>query len=188
MGFPGQFRIPGHSGTDKKHKKAFTKWRKWQREDALTYENGSRTSARTGRYESEYSIPTYIKKWFLIVGIPIIFLAVGSLSYLVFNAGDGLISSYKKAEVVIDSPHNDVERLNAFLFYDKLANRWLEKGDYEEALANFNQALKMAPYSKRARLGLIKVLEHYCEYGESYCVEAAEQRAFVDGMGWRSDS
>jgi len=187
MGFPGHFRIPGHSGTDQKHKKAFTKWRKWQREDAFTYEGGRKESQRTGQYESEHVMPSSAKKWLLRLGLPIATIALISSGWLIFQAGDGMMSAFDQIETITLAPENDTERLQAYKYYRGLANQALEEGNYEAGRVNYTHALNMAPYSKSARLGLTIVLEHYCEKDQIYCEEAAEQRNFMNKMGWRSN-
>lgn len=186
MGFPGHFRIPGHSGTDQKHKKVFTKWRKWQREDALTYESGRKSSQRTGQYKSEHEISDNGRKWVLFLGLPIVLLALACGGWLIFQAGDGVMSSFEEPTSISLNPRTDEERLRTYQHYRRLGNQALEAGNYEAAKDNFTYALTVAPYSENARAGLTLVLEHYCEADQIYCDVAAEQRSFMDEMGWKT--
>lgn len=187
MGFPGHFNIPGHSGTDQKHKKAFTKWRKWQREDALSYESERKSSQRTGQYKSEHEVSRTGRKWLLILGLPVVLLALACSGWLIFQAGDGMMSSFEQPLTISLTPQTDAERLRSYDHFRRLGNQALEEGHHEAARVNFTHALTLAPYSKNARVGLTLVLEHYCVENERYCDEAKEQRRYMKKMGWGED-
>ncbi|WP_020571859.1 hypothetical protein [Neolewinella persica] len=176
----GPSRISGHSGTDKKHKKAFTKWRKWQREDSMTYEGGRETAQRSGRYVSEHKRSASERNWLIILGLPIVLIALIGGAWLLYHAAGGVLSSIDQPEILTLPPQNDVQRLQAYRSYQRTANNNLQKGDYEEARDNFYLALEMAPFSQTARKGLVEVVEYICEKDLNYCEEALTQRDYLN--------
>lgn len=180
MGYVGG-SIPGHSGTQQKHKKAFAQRRAWGG-DWLSLSTGeSKKGKVTGKYTSQYGNSEIVR------GINV---SLGIAAFVI-----GCWWFYNVVNTFYDEPGTTVASPQVFTPEDKHAYHFLVDNahgslagkDYRLAIYEFQSALKIAPYGKEARLGLLKAMQERCLKLDEYCDEIAEQAAFVEGMGWLED-
>lgn len=183
--FPCSSNTPGFSGTDKKHRKAFLKWRDWQKDGAYSYESEIRQGKRHGVFDLEYREGRLSRLLIRIVGIPLVLAALLGLGVLLYGIGD----SYVESQILAGIPPTiiELERDDAYNFYHKIGRQWLAAGDMEEARVNFGKALEIAPYGQNARFALTKILEGMCKEKGLYCEESKVQRDFINGMEWTEE-
>ncbi len=180
--FPGQYNIPGHSGTAQKHRKAFAKSRDRQKQVAYSNEGSKGNAVRSGKFRHYYGQHKLGRILTAAIGIPLILAALLGLGVLLYGIGDSYVDSQVRANA--HQPKIEIERDDAYNFYTRLGNRWLLAGDMEEARLNFGKALEIAPYGQNARFALAEILEKMCQGQGLYCEDANSQRDFIQGMGW----
>lgn len=177
MGYVGG-SIPGHTGTQQKHKKAFARRKQWAigRPLADSEEEGNRRVV--GKYELQ-NTGEELSNWiFLLLGI----LLIGAACWW----GSAVTSNYNGSPRVIESKPDifTKEQTRAYNFLVKSGDQSLALKDYRLAVSEFNLALEIAPYGKNARLGLVRALTLHCAEYREYCDKVDEQNTFIKQMGW----
>ncbi|MEM9261115.1 MAG: hypothetical protein AAGA62_15845, partial [Bacteroidota bacterium] len=151
---PCQFKIPGHSGTDQKHKRVFANWKK-SASGQPTERNIN--GKRSGKYQRAHAQSPFEKRVFTVISVPVVLAALFCFVWMFTSAKTGLENALDKTKVTAKKVHTEKEK--AYFFYTRIAERQLAARDYEEARINFSQALKFGPYGRNARIGLAKTLD-----------------------------
>ena len=169
--FPCHFKIPGHSGTDFKHRKAFRKLNK-------RLKKLKRTNASLRKPASNSTNKKILSFTKTGVNLPIKWLVAllqvtmfGLVFLLVLEVGrsfsDNLIASEQ------NSKGYHTELLNTT--YENVmirADDYLEKGELDAAREQYFRALRIKQYAFGANLGMTKTLLKKCKRSGQYCGEA----------------
>lgn len=191
----GQFgKIPGHSGTEFKHRVGFKRVKAYQKNkmriSTSEVEKVSVPPSELRNYEG-YSLFTSLFTSFVIL------VFCGLIGSLLYVAGSVLMERIETTdeahnyEVEQDRLYNDeiysYKRFatdNPYKLFTDTGNYHLTSGEMRSAQEEFQRALKVEPYGKEARLGLIKILDYYCCVRSIYCEQLDEQVTFAEGMGF----
>lgn len=174
MGYSG-FKIPGHSETAQKNKKAFARRKHWGGKRRA--DDHGEASKIVGKYKTQYGPD--LSNW--ILGL--LFLLLAGASYW-WHTGMTSNSATEQRGIETKREGFSEKEQHAYNFLVSSGHKSLAIKDYRVAAYEFNQALKIAPYGKNARLGLVATLKEMCAENHSYCKRAEEQSAFVERMGW----
>ncbi len=177
MGYVGG-SIPGHTGTQQKHKRVFARRKQWAKGRPLydSEEIGKRRVV--GEYQLQNTSGELSNWIFLLLGL--LLIGAGCWWGTAINS-----SSYGNPVTIEQKPKSFTkEETHAYNFLVKSGHRSLAVKDYRVAAYEFNQALKIVPYGKEARLGLVKVLTLNCAEYQEFCDKIEEQKTFVKQMGW----
>lgn len=177
MGYSG-FKIPGHSETAQKNKKAFARRNHWGGKRPI--DNQGEASKIVGKYKTQYGPD--LSNWILAL----LFFLLAGASYWWHTA---MTSDSPVERQVIETKRDGFseEEQHAYNFLVSSGRKSLEIKDYRLATYEFNQALEIAPYGKQARLGLVATLKEMCAENAYYCKRVEEQQDFVKGMGWQEE-
>lgn len=189
MGFPGHFKIPGHSGTDFKHRKAFSKVKAYQK---------TRKSVRKHIASSKFGDPGIVSQLqeartskantfatYLSIGSKL-FFALALLTTFVL----GMNWVLNRPISISPEPENlafKKELRDAYHVLVTTGNNFLLGGSLDEAQSEFVRAIKIDEYGELARIGLTKVLAKKCELYNEFCEEAVQQKDFLKEMGYLSE-
>lgn len=177
MGYVGG-KIPGHTGAQQKHKKVFARRKQWAKGRPLAGSGEEGKRSVVGKYQLQ-NTGGGLSDWiFLLLGG----LLIGAGCWW----GSAINYSPDGSQIVIEQkPQNFTkEEIHAYNFLVKSGGNSLIAKDYRVAAYEFNQALKIAPYGKEARLGLVKTLTLNCAEYHEFCDRVEEQANFVEQMGW----
>lgn len=190
MGSPGHFRIPGHSGTDVKHKKAFTRIKEYYRNRTST--SLSSKSARTGHAENHKTRSRYKGK--RVQNLIVRSLQI-SLFLLVVVGGVLIVKNLHLRSSVGVGPildrlekKNKAEVQTAYKLWVKEANDHLKANELAYAQRDYIRAIRIYKYGKAGRIGLTEVLMRRCHSEGVYCEEAEEHLTFVREMNYLSET
>ena len=180
----GNGKISGHSGTEFKHRKAFTgikaHRKRWQ--SSVNKEQPSDTVSW-----KEVNMERTAKKWedaqrALLFLIPILIIAnflvwkyddkFGQMINEQYAARQDYVAQQKALRVMSE---NDA----AYDLLTRSGKLFLKSGSLDYAQKEFIGALKLYPYGKEANIGLTKVLVKKCELCQMYCEEAEQYLAFI---------
>lgn len=148
--FPGHCNIPGHSGIDQKHKKAFIRIRDHLDTSRFTYENKGERPALEPSSRKEVHLPKWLKNSAVLL---FILLAIGSASgigWLVWNVSDTYVASVPKIQP--DQPDMNAYRIltnsggrNLCAYLDQSAKGTYDRDYLFFAKAEYQRALKILP-------------------------------------------
>ncbi len=182
---PGHFRLPGHSGTDFKHRKAFERGKELQQQK-IPSRSASSTPPKVP-YQSAYSGSVKLQWVLQTIAVLITFGALLCISYV-------LISNYYAAPPFTASSweleHSRLKKENQRA-YEMLVDRgdtFLASGELERAHGAFAQALQIDQYGKNARRGLTKTLALRCQTEGTHCAAANENLDFLLKMQYATEA
>ena len=194
MGPPGHCKIPGHSGTDFKHRKAFKKRKEYLTKQLLskkTFKNTGLLKNDKHRNEIGNNGRSEINKGTLLVLSFFIVAALGSIIYMgsqIYKkpVREFLEVSLDEVQPIIKS-HQQRELEEAYNFLASSGNGYLNANLLDEAQTEFSHALKLYEYGRKARIGLTKILIKKCEMYSNLCKEAEENIEFLIEMKYASE-
>jgi hypothetical protein len=177
MAYVGNW-ISGHSGTAQKSKKVFARRKQWAKGRLPSEGTNDGERKVVGEYELHPGGNGIADGLFLLLAI----LLLGACGWWV----QGVNASSATASHDIEKQRDGFsdEEKHAYQFLVDSGSRNLDFKDHRLAIYEFNEALKIAPYGKEARLGLLKAMELRCATTGEYCDRAEEQYTFVKEMGW----
>ena len=176
MGWSGM-KIPGHSGTQFKNRKAFKNKLK-----PIADSQNSNTTKQDIYHEYSYDELLQDRaahkkvnfKVFLWICIPSVTLLLAYLSYMgVFFSDQNLNISEQTHST---SPHADPNSYQILVEAGFIA---LRDNRLYDAQLDFMQALQVDKYGKQANLGLTKTLSETCRQRGKFCEEAASYYDFT---------
>jgi len=191
MGYVGG-KIPGHSGTAQKHKKAFARQKQWAKGRLQREQTETQTRKVVGRYELQADDGRFTN-W-LMLFLVVMLLGAG------YWWADGVIANDSSLQHGIELPSVGFtraqetagtkregftkEQTHAYNFLLRSGRKSFIRADYHVAVYEFDQALKIAPYAKQARLELLDAITKLCAEERYYCDRVEPQRTFLKEMGW----
>ena len=174
---PGHFKIPGHSGTDFKHKKAFSRQKDYYRKK-LKEKSKYNSLDKVNTYKVEFK-PTEKKNLVLetvkYIGITITFIGL-------FWIGSKLFESYKisaKQSIEYHQESKNRTKNEAYNVLTKTGLDYFNSGELDMAQEEFILALKINQNGLDARIGLTKVLQAKCIALNKFCVEFEENLEYL---------
>ena len=195
MGFPGHFKISGHSGTDFKHRKLFSEINKYNRTRKSI--NKSKTNKKENSAKNkpiikkDYEISKYDKYVRLGIKLPIFLtfltlMIVGAKSYS--NVMEDILgeASLKSKESLTIKEKEDNE--NAYKVLVESGSQYMKSELLDEAYFEFVRALNVDKYGKDARIGLTKVLVKKCKLKNQNCYEAELNINYLKEMNYISEN
>ena len=193
MGFPGHFNIPGHSGTDFKHRKAFAKIKDYNRK---------RSSIDLPKIETEKDFktsPQFSKKYQLTFAekaikfgfkLPL-FLCFIIISFWVFNNFTNhyfsVINNSDKAYQTTVKEYKAKEKRENYDLFIRSGKSHLKANQLNFAQAEFIRALTIYKYAKEARVGLTLTLVEKCNSRKEFCQEAQDHILFLKKMKYLTE-
>lgn len=179
MGTPCHFKIPGHSGTDVKHRRAFAQ-RKEYLKKGIFYKNKKRSFTSINKKlipkKADFEKYKLTKKIAFILAI-FFLLSIGGIIYTLGNLYKKPFYEFMNANPKYETIEN--KNIAAYNFLVKSGNRLLESDYFDSAQREFMLALKIDEYGKAARIGLTKVLIEKCKTSFELCEEMEENIAFL---------
>jgi hypothetical protein len=182
--FPCQFRIPGHSGADFKHRKPFIKIKehlnKRKRAASVYKKSFSSSSLKTAKSKfSKNDVSHKLLKW---ISAAILVVLCLSIFFLAENVARSVITDLgtdrRKSTDFVD--HQKIKAFNnAYFVLTTTGNAYLEGNMLDEAQTEFARALKINKRGKLAILGMTKTLMKKCAQEGKYCEEANEYLEYV---------
>ena len=184
--FPCQFKIPGHSGTDFKHRKAFKKAKELQ-------DKRKRVSAAITKnnFEPGYSkniANSLLAKW---MKAGLFFSAVVLSLIFVENQADNIstqLKEYKTKSEIIRAENIINVYTRAYKVLTTTGNDYLYWNMLDEAQSEFALALKIDKNGKAANLGMTKTLMKKCAQRSEYCAEAKAYLDYMKSLGEALDN
>ena len=187
MGYCGG-KIQGHSGTQFKHREAFSKIYNYHKSKTFSKNKTiinqySERSASTILINSPRNSSIKILK--IIALILISLLIIKSVKLL-----NSKTSTYLKGKQEILDRKNkidesEMERYNLLI---KSGYKSLKIDQLNDAQTDFVRALRIHEYGKEARFGLISVLNKQCNQNGKFCRDALDNENFVRLMGWLNET
>ncbi|MCB0631869.1 MAG: hypothetical protein R2824_20100 [Saprospiraceae bacterium] len=186
MNFPGQGKIPGHSGTAQNHRKAFAGIKEYYRKKARLSASGSQTTEQSNEFPTRRQLQ-YLQNRRInrLVKAPLLLLILGFIVYGAVMWGGNI--SYSFQESIENSKFEKIERErlyseDRYRFFVESGNEFFNKRLYDEAYRDYVQALKIAPYGRSARIGYVSVLKKKCEFEQIFCEEIDINLQFLKEM------
>ncbi|MEL7248968.1 MAG: hypothetical protein AAFO03_11135 [Bacteroidota bacterium] len=173
---PGHSKIPEHSGTDFKHRKAFSKARELLQKK-IPKRSPSSTSPKAP-YRSAYAGSGKLPWVLQFIGALVALGAIITLGYV-------LISNYyadppfAATSFELKQQQIKAEKERAYQIMVDTGNGYLAHGEPAQAHLEFAQALRIDEYGKDARVGLTKALILRCRTEGKYCEVADDNLAYV---------
>jgi len=195
MGFPGHFKIAGHSGTSFKHRKAFDKRKAYQKQSSNTKKSADKTSIKL---PIKSSVPTDYQKAYqqerrfkLFFKLPVFLITIIVIGFVIVNSS----SHYKEAlnarnhsnKIELEMVMEAVQRED-YLFLVNSGYYYYRRKKLDTAQWEFTRALSIDEYGKEARIGLTRTLIEQCKEYHRACDEISENIEFIRGMKYMSDS
>ena len=187
MGFGGS-KIVGHSGTSFKHRKAFTKIKKFNKLTELSYENApelnDQEQVRKPMISRNLSKKGRVREYVVLAVIIIISLFLFLHFIDILNSKS---TNYLGASLERHTEHRarlDLENYNHFIDvgYDNL-----RRNNLDNAQLYFVKALEIDTKGKEAREGVTQVLHQQCELKKKFCVEYEENLAYLVAMKYDTE-
>lgn len=172
--FPGHFKIPGHSGTDFKHKKVFAALKKNNKQHVFS--KGSPITG--GGYIWRKQKPVY--QFVHAVLVSIIIGAIGMFSYHL------IMDNHLKEsnQIIVIGPPIKPDKLDfygetKYNFYTQMGNYQLSQGNLDLAHESFYKAIKTLQFGIDAKVGMLKVLQLKCQNQGIHCTEFIELEDYL---------
>jgi len=187
MGYGG-CRIPGHSGTQFKHRTAFSRAKHHRsnlRYKNLDYKASSYPNLKNnvGLIREEKTHPVYkilgdAFKWFTAI---LFLLCIAGIAYLIYDSSDLSKNESHPEKFLVNLNalyQNDFDK-RAYRILNNNGARHLYGNNFDFAQAEFTRALKVNPNGKNARRGLTKILIYKCQTKNQYCEDAQKNIEFL---------
>lgn len=168
MGYAG-IKIPGHSGTDFKHKKVFKKSQKILNDQPIYSDV---------RIEHREPKPTY--PWFLKIKIlfTILFFFI---IFIMLSGYASKISNLKIHKRKIESVPflTTMEKHRAAVVMFSSAKNYYNTQQYQEAQDEMTRVLKLYPHDLESIEMMYKILNKQCEIKNKYCDNAKQYEQYL---------
>ncbi len=170
MGYCG-LKIPGHTGTDFKHKKVFTESRKMLNNKSIT------TNAKVEQREKD---PSY--NWFLYLKITIAFVSICTIllliSFFVLRIDNLSIRKTHLSSEYLKSVENRENMEAAEMLYIS-ATQYFNSGALDYAQEEITLILKLYPRNIEALQLMYKILDQQCVINDKFCEEAKDYQEYL---------
>lgn len=192
MGFPGHFKIPGHSGTDFKHRKAFSKIKKYYRDQQIIRSPKSDCESAikaTQQNPIKYRFSKRDKILNLGVKFPLFLLFTTMAFFVLKNFTNYYFTKFEKSnrQFVIDlNKQAEKEKKDAYDLFVRTAQSYLHVNKLDKAQSEFIRALSLDNYGKLARIGLTKTLIKKCKQQQEFCDEIKPHLDYLEQMKYLS--
>ena len=190
--FPCHFKIPGHSGTDFKHRKAFQKSRK--RLEVIKRTNGSYRKMQSAdmpknaKGYSKISINKPLKWLVAAVRLTMFFLLILLIKNIVISVHQELTTNTKKITLTQAFSKNSLTYMEIYYLFVKEGNNYLDQDKLNEAHQLFAKAWNLDRYGFEANLGMTKVLLKKCKSTGEYCSEAEAYLIYIKKIAKLTDN
>jgi len=179
--FPCSFKIPGHSGTDFKHRKAFNKVEELQ--DKRKRTSGaimdSNYDAEPNKYKRNSSFSKWFKAGLLLTTFIFSFFFIKNQASNISNQ----LSKYGAEGEIIKAQSKKNVYTRAYRILTSTGNDYLYWNMLDEAQSEFALALKIDKNGKAANLGMTKTLIKKCAQKSEYCQEAKAYLNYMRSLG-----
>ncbi len=189
MGFPGHSKIAGHSGTEFKHRKAFSKIKHYHQQSSVK-NNVPGTeefllpipATVPTNYLQAYQKERSIK---LLINLPVFLIAISLVGYLLINFSNecekSFVQNYERGLSNLEKNKEEkIRRIKNFTYFYNSGNYHLQKNELLKAQKKFTRALALDEYNIDARIGLTETLIAQCQQYHLFCKEAQIQLDFLD--------
>lgn len=190
MGFPGHFKISGHSGTEFKHRKAFEKIKAYRKQSNETKNHSGKTALKLPikssipiDYQYAYQKNRNLKLFFKL---PIFLVSILSIGFFIANIPKDLGNIYlpKDQELIDAKAKKEAIRLENLTYFYNSGYYHLKRNELEEAHRDFVEVLLKDEYNVDARVGLAETLIARCKQDCVLCEEVHLQLDFIDKMDY----
>lgn len=187
MGYCG-IKIPGHSGTSFKHRKAFTKIKKFNELTELSYESAPELSDPQVTV-SKVINRTDSKKGIVIEHAILIATVIVSFSLLLyfFDVLDNSSKEYLGTSLEMYNERNTRLDKENYNHYIDVGFDNLRRENLDNAQLYFVKALEIDTKGKEARIGVTQVLHQQCESKNQFCSEYEENLAYLTAMKYNTE-
>ena len=189
MGFPGHFKISGHSGTEFKHRKAFSKIKSYKESS-----NSKNKQSESGEYilPIKATVPTDYQHAYrqdrnmrLFFKLPVFLITLILVSFVVVKTSGGheMVVEYSIQAPCLDlTPQEKEECLEAYLLFVNSGYYHLNNGELNTAQWEFTRAIYIYEYGKGARIGLTRTLIAQCKDHQKECDNIQVNLEFIRSM------
>ncbi len=174
----GGGKIPGHSGTDFKHRKAFggTKafYKKWQiyNKHKLARSSQSFEEIRRARqHQKNVEIKSLLYLMAIIVSLTIVALWCFENYYPVYVVKSSEYRYNRYEQLYFDKKMEEKE--NEYHSLVKSGNRFFKEKKLIQSQRAYRKAIRLFPSRIKATEGMKNVLEQRCKTDNKYCDEAS---------------
>ena len=186
MGYSGGFKIPGHTGTDFKHRKVFSQYDS-TKNAIYSQPLGHSNDLKPKLEPQKFRIKNEKSKSEAIIRL-LVFLAFFSLlgfGFFSFNylLSEAFNSSSPRSQLLLEQYQKN-ERNSGYSMLVATGKQYYKAGKLDDAQAEFIRAIKIKEYGKSAWLGLTNVLNEKCRLYNQYCDEAKENEEFINEIGF----
>ncbi len=189
MGFPGHFKIAGHSGTSFKHRKAFEKIKSYQEQsknektsfDEGTYKLPIKSSVQTNYQEANKQD----RRMRLFFKLPVFLISVIVFSFVFVKSSKyykNMLNARNQQEIIGFKTVQETGNLEDYIFFVNSGYYHLRRKQTSTAQSEFIRALSIDKYGKDARIGLTKTLIERCKDYHEGCEEIQANLNFIRGM------
>lgn len=178
MGFSG-CHIPGHSGTQFRHRKAFVKNKSNKALKTLPnfVKNDSSFSAEKRDTYSDSVIVKILQK----IVLPT--LMVGSMFFIIICC-----TSFFRSLSLLSDGHSEYhqkarakELQDWYRYFVKSGHYYMRTNNLEAAQNEIHRALKIFPTGMHANIAMTQILSRRCKMEGSFCSEAHHYYSLIDG-------
>lgn len=188
MGFSG-IRIPGHSGSEFKHRTVFSKRKTAESSSSKSEVFALPITASTPTdYQKIYAQDRKVRLFFKL---PVFLISVLIIGYVTLDS-----SSYFK-DALNPRNHEQFNRINTvketeiihdYVFFINSGYYHLRNNDLYTAQREFTRALKLDEYNIDARIGLTKTMIERCKQFHEVCEEVQPHLNFLRKMKYLPNS
>ncbi len=191
MGFPGHCKIAGHSGTDFKHRKAFSKLKEYKQNTSKKYGNITTEefllpipAAIPTDYFGAYQRNRRIN---LLVKLPAFLISICFFGFFLRHFSNTCtehsIVNFNEARLEIDK-EKELKKMENITYFYHSGNYHLQKNELHKAREYFTRTLAADEDNLDARIGLTETLTMYCHRHNLFCKEARIQLEFLQEMDY----
>lgn len=157
----GQGKIPGHTGSSRKTKKAFEQVKKLYR---------PKYSPKMLAYNTDHdSEPTVLSRIILVVAAIFLTIVMG-------------LAVYKVSTWTVSAQNHQINQDKQYAYWERMAqaDQYLSTGHLMKAKDYYTKALRLYPNAKAAHLGMAKTLMEQCKLKTAFCEQAQAYKHFLD--------
>ena len=172
-------KIPGHSGSSQKNKKAFKLKKERKQSEKAKYKEGWKLEKP---YSMSHAKDKYSKKLQIISGfILILFSIIAGICVrnrmVTYEAK--IAKEYQLQELKRIAQENE-EQYKMIAYYKKQGQCHLDKFNLNAAKDHYEILLKLDSTNKEGVIGLTKTLQLQCDFRDKFCNEAKEYYEYVE--------
>jgi len=189
MGFPGHFKITGHSGTEFKHRKAFSKIKSYKESG-----NHKKNKSDSGEFilPIKASVPTDYqhayrqdRKMRLYFKLPVFLITLTLISLVLLkNCGkyESSVESRNHQALMDYTIEQKDANAESYIFFLNSGYYHLNRNELNTAQWEFTRALYIDEYGKEARIGLTRTLIAQCKEYQKECDNIQVNLDFLHNM------